>query len=53
LLVGVLSIFAYNAFNVRINAVGAELRDTTDEILQQLVEQPPHEGSVARVVQSR
>lgn len=52
LLVGVLSIFAYNAFNVRINALNAEMRETTDEILQQLAE-PAHEGSVARVVQSR
>jgi biopolymer transport protein ExbB len=53
LLVGVLAIFAYNAFNVRINAVGAELRDLTDEIVQQIAESPAHEGSVPRVVQSR
>jgi len=52
LLVGVLSIFAYNAFNVRLNALNAEMRETTDEILQQLAEQPL-EGSVPRVVQSR
>lgn len=53
LLVGVLSIFAYNAFNVRINALNAEMRETTDYILQQLAELPAHEGSVPRVVQSR
>ena len=53
LLVGVLSIFAYNAFNVRINTVNAAMRDSADEILQQLGEVPAHEGSVPRVVQSR
>ena len=53
LLVGVLSIFAYNAFNVRINGAGAALRDATDEVLQLLAEAPAHEGSVPRVVQSR
>lgn len=53
LLVGVLSIFAYNAFNVRINGLNGEMREATDEILQQLAEQPAHEGSVPRVVQSR
>jgi biopolymer transport protein ExbB len=53
LLVGVLSIFAYNAFNVRINALGAQMREAADEILQLLAELPAHEGSVPRVVQSR
>jgi len=53
LLVGVLSIFAFNAFNVRINALSATMRDTADEILEQIAELPAHEGSVARVVQSR
>ena len=54
LLVGVLAIFAYNALNVRINAVTAEMRQTAEEILQQLDELPPaHEGAGPRVVQSR
>ena len=53
LLVGVLSIFAFNAFNVRINAMSAAMRDSADEILQSLEEIPAHEGSVPRVVQSR
>ena len=53
LLVGVLSIFAFNAFNVRINAMSAAMRDSADEILQSLAEIPAHEGSVPRVVQSR
>ena len=53
LLVGVLAIFSYNAFNVRINSLAASMRDTADEVLTQLGEAPAHEGSVPRVVQSR
>lgn len=53
LLVGVLSIFAFNAFNVRINAMSAAMRDSADEILQSLAEIPAHEGSAPRVAQSR
>ena len=53
LLVGVLSIFAYNAFNVRINSLTATLRDATDEVLQRLNELPARDGSLPRVAQSR
>lgn len=53
LLVGVLSIFAYNAFNVRINGLAASLRDATEEVLNHLADAPAHEGTVPRVVQSR
>ncbi len=53
LLVGVLSIFAYNALNVRIATLAARMRDTADEVLQRLAEAPPREGSLPRAVQSR
>jgi len=53
LLVGVLSIFAYNAFNVRIQTLTAAMRDAADEILQRLGELPAREGGLARVAQSR
>jgi biopolymer transport protein ExbB len=56
LLVGVLAIFAYNAFTVRINNHLAVLREWADEFLTQL-EAPAapsaREGSLPRVAQSR
>ncbi len=53
LLVGVLSIFAYNAFQVRINTLAAEWRDQTDELLARLADAPPVPETVPRVAQSR
>ncbi|MBI4514484.1 MAG: MotA/TolQ/ExbB proton channel family protein [Deltaproteobacteria bacterium] len=53
LLVGVLSIFAYNAFMVRINNHAAVLREWTDELLMQLAAPVAREGSLPRVAQSR
>jgi biopolymer transport protein ExbB len=55
IMVGVLSIFAYNAFTVRINTHSALLREWTDEFLLQLSAAPPaaREGSHPRAVQSR
>jgi len=52
LLVGVLSIFAYNALMVRIANLSAQWRDCADEFLLQL-QQPPHsEGGLRRVTAS-
>jgi biopolymer transport protein ExbB len=51
LLVGVLSIFAYNAFMVRLNGLAAELREQTEDLLIWLAAQ--REGTLPRVVQSR
>jgi len=45
LVVGVLSIFAYNAFMVRINNHIGVLREWADEFLLQLVAPPAREGS--------
>lgn len=53
LLVGVLSIFAYNAFMVRITNLSALWREWTDELLVQLAQPRPREGSISRVAQSR
>ena len=53
LLVGVLSIFAYNAFMVRIGNLAAIWREWTDELLLLLAQPRTREGSIARVVQSR
>src|SRR5262249_49348693 len=53
LLVGVLSIFAYNAFMVRIGNLSALWREWTDELLVQLATPRAREGSVTRVAQSR
>jgi biopolymer transport protein ExbB len=53
LLVGVLSIFAYNAFMVRIGNLSAQWREWTDELLVELATPRPREGSIARVAQSR
>lgn len=53
LLVGVLSIFAYNAFMIRIANLAAQWRDWTEELLVRLSNPPVHEGSVPRVVHSR
>ena len=53
LLVGVLSIFAYNAFMVRIANLLALWREWTDELLNQLGRPRTREGSIPRVVQSR
>ncbi len=51
LLVGVLSIFAYNAFMVRLNGLASELREQTEDLLAWLG--APREGVLPRVVQSR
>ena len=53
LLVGVLSIFAYNAFMVRIGNLSAVWREWTDELLLQLAAPRPREGSISRVAKSR
>ena len=53
LLVGVLSIFAYNAFMVRIANVSALWREWTDELLVRLATARPREGNMPRVAQSR
>jgi biopolymer transport protein ExbB len=53
LLVGVLSIFAYNAFMVRITNLSALWREWTDELLSQLAQPRVREGSLPRVAQSR
>lgn len=53
LLVGVLAIFAYNAFNVRITALAAVLRDAADEVVQAVVELPAQPESLPRAAQSR
>jgi biopolymer transport protein ExbB len=53
LLVGVLSIFAYNAFMVRINNHAAVLREWADEFLLQLAAPAVQEGGSTRVAQSR
>jgi len=53
LLVGVLSIFAYNAFMVRIGNLSALWREWTDELLVQLSVPRAREGSISRVAQSR
>ena len=53
LLVGVLSIFAYNAFMVRIANLSALWREWTDELLTQLARPRAREGNVPRVAQSR
>jgi biopolymer transport protein ExbB len=53
LLVGVLSIFAYNAFMVRIANLSGLWREWTDELLVQIARPQPREGSISRVAQSR
>lgn len=53
LLVGVLSIFAYNAFMVRIGNLTALWREWTDELLIRLAYPRQREGSLQRVAQSR
>ena len=53
LLVGVLSIFSYNAFMVRIANLTALWREWTDELLLRLATPRPREGSIPRVAQSR
>jgi len=53
ILVGVLSIFAYNAFMVRIGNLSALWREWTDELLVQLSAPRAREGSMPRVAQSR
>ena len=53
LLVGVLSIFAYNALMVRIANLSALWREWTDELLIRLATARPREGSISRVAQSR
>ncbi|MCK6555387.1 MotA/TolQ/ExbB proton channel family protein [Candidatus Binatia bacterium] len=53
LLVGVLSIFAYNAFMVRIGNLSAVWREWTDELLVHLSAPRTREGALHRVAQSR
>jgi biopolymer transport protein ExbB len=53
LLVGVLSIFAYNAFMVRIGNLSALWREWTDELLVAVARPRPREGTISRVAQSR
>ena len=53
ILVGVLSIFAYNAFMVRIGNLTALWREWTDELLVALAAPRAREGSMPRVAQSR
>jgi biopolymer transport protein ExbB len=53
LLVGVLSIFAYNAFMVRIGNLSAVWREWTDELLVAIARPRPREGTISRVAQSR
>jgi biopolymer transport protein ExbB len=53
LLVGVLAIFAYNAFMVRISNHSATLREWVDEFLLLLGEARVREGIESRVAQSR
>jgi biopolymer transport protein ExbB len=53
LLVGVLSIFAYNALMVRVGNLSAQWREWTEELLVQLAMPRPREGSLPRVAQSR
>lgn len=53
LLVGVLSIFAYNAFMVRIGNLSALWREWTDELLVAIARPRPREGTISRVAQSR
>jgi biopolymer transport protein ExbB len=54
LLVGVLSIFAYNAFTVRISTLSAQWREWTEEVLGRLVAPARvREGTLSRVAQSR
>jgi biopolymer transport protein ExbB len=53
LFVGVVSIFAYNAFMVRIANLSGLWREWTDELLIRLARPRPREGSISRVAQSR
>ena len=53
LLVGVLSIFAFNAFTVRIANLNAQWREWTDEVLSRLAPTRVREGNLSRVAQSR
>ncbi|MDZ7379645.1 MAG: MotA/TolQ/ExbB proton channel family protein [candidate division KSB1 bacterium] len=53
LLVGVVSIFFYNAFNVRVATVAAEWREWAEELAMSLAKQRAREGSPTRVVQAR
>jgi biopolymer transport protein ExbB len=53
LLVGVMSIFAYNALMVRIGNLLALWREWTDELLVELTVPRAREGSISRVAQSR
>jgi biopolymer transport protein ExbB len=53
LLVGVLCIFAYNSFQVRLNTLAAEWREQLDDFLVRLSLMPRIAEAVPRVVQSR
>jgi biopolymer transport protein ExbB/TolQ len=53
LLVGVLSIFSFNAFNVRIANLAALWREWTEDLLIRMASPRPREGTLPRVAQSR
>lgn len=53
LLVGVMSIFSFNAFNVRIANLTAQWREWTDELLIRMAAPRQREGNLTRVAQSR
>jgi biopolymer transport protein ExbB len=53
LLVGILSIFAYNALQVRIASISAQWREATEDLLIRLHATPRMPEALPRVVQSR
>ncbi len=53
LLIGVVSIFFYNAFTVRVATMANEWREWAEELAVNLAGQRMREGSPARVVQAR
>ncbi|MCX8072561.1 MAG: MotA/TolQ/ExbB proton channel family protein [Candidatus Binatia bacterium] len=53
LLIGVVSIFFYNAFNVRVASVANEWKEWAEEFAAELVRNRSQEGGLARVVQAR
>jgi biopolymer transport protein ExbB len=52
LLVGVMAIFSYNAFNVRINNISLQWREWTEDLSIRVARPQPREGTLVRVVQS-
>lgn len=53
LLIGVVSIFFYNAFNIRVAALASQWREWAEEVALNWENQKLREGSPARVVQAR